>query len=257
MAAVGHFACRGFQHDAAARAAVRRSGVFHPQDCGAVDALHGAAFDGFADALRIAILGARKPVAAIDDDDSIAARKSHRILDRRISGADDHDGFLIVVVRAFHGSLDAGMVVARNTQATRIALNTQGKNDAAGPDNVAGLEFDRKPLRRPSDLHRLGTVADIVLACCSAASSSTCDRPRWAARAAALNPPGPAPRMATSNSELIESISPRIEKNSYGLRRFRADEGCHIPKNRCAASTVSASRHSRAAACLTATTGGK
>ena len=97
------------QHIGARRAARRLDG----RDIAAVVAADPSRVDGLADQLEVAILDARKLVAAIDDHDLVVRGKRHGILDRRIACADHDDHFAVVFVRVIELVLHAGQVGSR------------------------------------------------------------------------------------------------------------------------------------------------
>ena len=89
---------------------------------------------------QVAFLATRKLVIAVDKDDPILLGEPERVLDRRIAGADDHDGFVFILFRVVELILNDGQILTGSAELAQIALEPDRQHDGFGIDGPASRE---------------------------------------------------------------------------------------------------------------------
>ena len=110
----------------------------------AVAALELALLDRGENQVEISFLAARELVVAVDQDYAVLLGKTERVFDCGVSRADDHDGFVLVLLRVVELVLDYRQVLAGRTQLAQIALQADGEHDRFRVDRTAVGERDRE-----------------------------------------------------------------------------------------------------------------
>ena len=82
------------------------------------------------------MLGAGEFAAAVDDDDVVLLGQRHRILYRRVAGADDDDGLVHILLGIVELILDEVLVGAGHAHLAEIPLQAYGQHHVVGGDRV-------------------------------------------------------------------------------------------------------------------------
>ncbi len=111
--------------------------------------------------VEVTLLDPVELVAAIDDQDAVLPGQRHRILDGRITGPDDHDGLIPVLVRVVQGVLHAGQVFAGYAKSAWIALHADCQDHVLRVDTPSVFQTEDKGRGGTFNGDHLGTKADV------------------------------------------------------------------------------------------------
>ena len=111
----------GIEHD--------RSACVDRCDAGVVETRDRSILDSTCNQPKVAFFGTRKFVTPVDDNYGVVSCQRNGVFDGRVAGANNDDGLGLEFIRIVQRVLDASSIFARDAKLTRIALQTDRKND--------------------------------------------------------------------------------------------------------------------------------
>ena len=117
---------------------------FHAARRRAVAAFELAVLDRGEDQRQVAVLAAREFLVAVDHDHAVLLCQRDGVFDRRIAGADNDDGFVLVGLRIVELVLHDGKILARRPELAQVALQADREHDRFRRNTLAvgGLDLN-------------------------------------------------------------------------------------------------------------------